>query len=179
MTQFDTGSPYSGGEHWLMVNMQSTQTIGQIEIWNYYENSWGQGGRGGLNVDIYYATAADSPVLPTEFFGDGNGGDFNNFTGWTFLMNVNLTMAAANPTVRTDLLNPADFQAQYVIFNFNTNHGDGGGLGIGEVRFLEGESAPAMVPEPSSIVLAALGLAGLSLLAWRRSVWRLEMKSQI
>lgn len=43
-----------------------------------------------------------------------------------------------------------------------------GPYGLGILNVTEGPGGPAVIPEPSTLVLAALGLAGLALVAWQR-----------
>ena len=165
MTQV-TQSFSVAGNIWLMVDMQSVKTIGQIQIWNYFE---GNGDRGAKNVDIWYG--APGAVLPTAGSGDVIPSPFTNHTGWTLSMSTVLAPGTANPTplVAANTLNPVDFQARYVLLQVNSAQSGSSNVGLGEMRFLEGAAVAAEgVPEPSTFVLAALGLVGLGLLAWRR-----------
>lgn len=58
-----------------------------------------------------------------------------------------------------------DTTARYVRFNITSSHG-GDGFGLSEVMF-SGTAVTQQVPEPSTLLLTALALAGLGGMRWR------------
>jgi hypothetical protein len=174
MTQTNNGAnpqPWTGGQRWLMVDMQANRTIGAIQIWNYFE---GDGSRGVKSTDIWYQTSTGTGAIPVGSGGDSVGGTFVS-TGWTNLGAFTLNEALANPTGITDTIDPTDFVARYVLLDIHTNYGSNPNTnetGMGEVRFLEGAEAPSGVPEPSTFVLGAMGLVGLGCVALRKKFRR-------
>lgn len=170
MTQSSVGSSqnWTAGQRWLRVDMQSDKTIGKIQIWNYFE---GNGDRGSKDVEIWYQTSTGTGALPIGHVDDGNGADFVS-TNWTSLGSFTLTKTTTNPTLITDTLDPVDFVARHILIDIKNNYGaniNTNETGISEIRFLEGALAAESVPEPSTFILAALGLAGLGLFARRKS----------
>ncbi|MCE5325627.1 MAG: PEP-CTERM sorting domain-containing protein [Planctomycetaceae bacterium] len=160
-TQTGVGSePWTAGQRWLMVNMGADYAIGQLQIWNYNEPGWGGpdgGDRGAKDVSIWYQTSAGTGAIPVGSGGDSQGQAFVS-TGWTLLGDYTLSKATSDPTGITDALDPADFQARYVLIEIHTNYATNGNAnetGIGEVRFLEG--AVGDVPEPATMSLLAIG----------------------
>ena len=153
------------GMAYLMVDMQTTQTIGQINIWNYKEAGLYAGpngtDRGAKTVEIWYALAG--ATIPTAGGSDQDPPcQFTDTTGWTKLMTIDLNPATLSGAA-SDMLDVMDFQAQYVLFNVlsQQNSAQGGNAGISEIQFLQGQ-----MPEPATSGLVALG--GLALLIRRR-----------
>jgi hypothetical protein len=170
-TQSTTGNPsintFPTGNIWLMIDMQAVKDVGTIEIWNFgdpasHPNGFNQGAN---NIDIYYTTSGTLPTTNTNY---------GALTGWTHLINVNLNPAPTNfaPSLMSDSLDVTDFSARYVLIGVNSRHGSNtyseNSVSIAEIRFLEAELDAEIVPEPSTFILGALGLAGLGFAAWRR-----------
>jgi hypothetical protein len=108
--------------------------IDQIQVWNYNENPPNLTNRGVNAVTINFgATAALGGTVP----------------GIT-----NFAQANAQETYAGEVFDSfTPFEARYIEFDIDSNHGDGSGFyGLSEVQF-----SGTLIPEPSSMALAFFG----------------------
>ena len=148
---FDT--PGTSNETWAVVDLGGpTANLDQMYLWNVNEGAHSD--RGTNSFNIWYAT---SPTLappttggtPTAY-GFGSG-------GWTQLGgSLTLTQGSEAAGLSPDAFNIAGASgAQYIGIEMLTNHGAGDRTGLAEIAFT------TVVPEPGSIALVFVGLAGL------------------
>jgi hypothetical protein len=125
----------------VTFDLGAVYTINSIHVWNYNEVNLPN--RGVNDVSIEFGTSAA--------------------LGSTVLGITNFAIASGQPTDAGEEFNTfAPFDAQFIKFDINSNHGDPNIFyGLSEVQF-DG----VLVPEPGS--LALLGLCGLGLLLRRR-----------
>jgi len=126
----------------VIFDLGAVYTINSFHVWNYNENATGvQVTRGVNSVSVEYGitSALGSTVAGITNFAiaDGTttytGEDFSSFT---------------------------PFDAQFIKFDINTNHGDGNNFyGLSEVQF---DGVLAVVPEPTTGALAGLSLLALA-----------------
>jgi len=120
-----------------------------MRIWNYNENNFGP--RGVRLATIKYA--ADGAV--------GNLSDPND-AGWQ-VFGQQLSLSRAD--MRGDFEGVDEFyldvDARHVLLVVEQTYGDANYVGLSEVQLFQ-------IPEPSSFLLAAMGLAGLAAFRWGR-----------
>jgi hypothetical protein len=133
----------------VIFDLGAVYTINSFHVWNYNENSTPaippgpQVGRGVNDVSVEYGTTAalGSTVPGITNFAIADGTD--TYTGEDF--------------------GGLSFNAQYIMFDINSNHGDANAFyGLSEVQF----DGVAVIPEPAS--LAVLGLGSVMMLVRRR-----------
>ena len=133
-----TGAAFGGvdPDPWVMFDLGATYTINSFHVWNYNEVNLSARSVNSVTVRYGADTGVSSSVAGITGFAQATG--LATYTGQAF-----------------NGFTP--FEARYIKFDINTNHGgDNSFYGLSEVRF-DG----VLVPEPSSLLLAALGLLGM------------------
>lgn len=141
-------SPPAVADQWIRVDLGDVYMLDAVKIWND-----GIASRAIQQADIY--TAIDA----FDESGDPGNPD-DNPANWG-LQIENRQFLPYN-AVSQDILDLTGIDARYFAIAVDTNGGDGL-VGLGELQFL---GTP--VPEPSTCVLAVLGLMGLGFLGRRR-----------
>ncbi len=138
-----------GDDVWFKVDLGRQFGLEEIRVWNF--NATGvDTDRGVSSVNLYLSTSATDP-----------GDDFA--ADWTlFSAAVPLAEATGLNTYNAfDSIAMKGEEARWVAFEILDNHGDSLFVGLGELQFFG-------VPEPSSLLLACLGLAAVGLIRRKR-----------
>jgi len=153
--QDDWQGVYTAG--WMVLDLGSiVSDLESMYIWNVNENTHTD--RGVATMDVYYTN--DPTVTPPATSGTVQPYDFSS-GGWTPLgSTVSVPEGGTNISEIVDV--SAIPEARYIGLDLLTNHGAGDRVGVAEVQFT------TVVPEPSTLVLAALGLLGLAICGRRR-----------
>lgn len=137
------GAGFGGidADPFVIFDLGDVYTINSFHVWNYNEAPPLLVNRGVNSVTVKYGTTAglgsSVPGITNFAIADGletyGGEDFSGFT---------------------------PFDARYIKFDINTNHGDGNTFyGLSEVQF---DGVLAVVPEPASGTLAGLSILALA-----------------
>jgi hypothetical protein len=164
VTDWMTGN-HTITNQWLSIDLGQDFAIDNLGFFNFAVDSGGNTDRGINQGDVYYRTDAAGPGLNTDL----DGGPFNT-TGWTLLGTPGTQTFSSSVSGSTanipDVLSFGGVQARYIAFDVNTNLGDDGFVGIGEVMVFN-QVAP-VVPEPTTcFVLTGLALC-IGLVGGRR-----------
>jgi len=143
----NTGPNDNDSDPEIVFDVGSTQYIEALQVWNYNESGdyrW----RGANDVEILISTDnVNFTSLGTTNFAVApgvSGFDYSQF----FVLNSN---------------------TRYVKLDIASNHGAPDSfIGLSEVKFFAGQPLVAVIPEPSTFLIWALGLIGLAWCASRR-----------
>jgi hypothetical protein len=160
----DYGYDYSwlsgtgGPTGWFAVDLGGGYELDQMEFYNFNATA-GNTNRGVRLADIYVSTLED-PGLPGT-------PDFSDSTVWRLVASdVELTQAPGTGGYNTpDLLDLGGVPGRWLALDIKSNWGNATFVGISEIQLFG-----VQVPEPSTFLLAGLGLVGL--LLWRRRAGR-------
>jgi len=152
-----TGEPNDSapGEYYTTINWHEAQTGGPIGTWNDAPLN-GTVGYGGTSNGPYYGIAATATIL--------NPGDVN----YDGIVNAQDIAVVASHWLNTGSFVPGDANGDRIV-----NAQDIAEIASNWLHTGSGGGPGAAVPEPSTLILAALG--GLALLAWR---WLGSVKSR-
>ncbi len=144
------------GNMWFIADLgASYDTLESLYVWNV--NEAGSTNRGTKDVDIYYSNAASNP-----------GSDFTT-ADWTLLGNYTFNQGPG--TADAPVSNIIDLNtvaaARFFGLDIQSNYGDTVTSGVGRVGLAELQFVTA-VPEPSTLLLTAIGLLGCCLFLARR-----------
>jgi hypothetical protein len=129
----------------IVWDLGAVYDISRFNVWNYNEINGTFTQRGANSVGITTSIA-------------GNLSGLSNSVG-SLLGNFNFTEATGLNSYTGEMFNSA-FTGRYVRFDIITNHGgDYNFAGLSEIRF---DGTLAVVPEPSTLAIFALGLMGLA-----------------
>ena len=129
----------------IVWDLGAIYDVSRFNLWNYNE-------RNGLFTE----RGANSVGITTSIADNLSG--FSNSAG-SLLGNFNFAEATGLNSYTGEMVNSA-FTGRYVRFDIFTNHGgDNNFAGLSEIRF---DGTLAVVPEPSTLAIFALGLMGLA-----------------
>ena len=133
-------------DKWVAFDLGSVQELSAMNVFNFGVSAGVRNQRGTQNADVYYRS-------------DSLGGNANNnnvafdATGWTAFGSQVFTIGPTDGLAQgADTLDMSGITARYIAIDINTNHGDSGFVGLGEVQFFN------TIPEPGSGALLSVGL---------------------
>jgi len=140
----------AGQTAWIVWDLGGSYSVDKFRVWNYNEDVLPTRG-----MDEVIIRVADNAA---DLTGAVPAGPYTTLTTNSF------SQAPGTSGYKGELFTES-FTAAYVRIDNVSNHGNSDGTGLSEIRF---NAAAAATPEPGTFALAALGLLGLGVVAWRR-----------